>query len=372
MVCAVCEDEYYLAPLGCSPCSESSTATLVAIIFAGIVALAAVVTWIVSECCSSTGATKKELTDESDCSIELELDDEADESNFSIDLELDDAKGWTGDDIELDASDYQQQSGGMDRDLQADVTGFVDSIAGGAVGDAAGSLELDTGFIEDTGDSLRKAASGASEDLERAASGISDMVKATLNSDAIQAGAQAFEKGISVLTTINDKVMSSMGHFKIVFGVLQIISTFLSSFEVPWPSVFESWTQSIQFVNLRIFDVASVQCMRPESNFYNKLLMQIYSPIILFIGLWVALKFRIWKSVRKDPNDMFKLAKIKMKLESQHMFAFLFLLFVVYPGAHHALYCVMHAQSGYSVLRQMWCCRRFCHNHENIQVLANR
>ena len=72
--------------------------------------------------------------------------------------------------------------------------------------------------------------------------------------------------------------------------------------------------------------------MRPESDYYDKLLMQMVTPIVLTAGLWAALKFRIWRSVCRDPNDMFKLAKIKMKLESQHMFAFLFLLFVVYPG----------------------------------------
>ena len=302
MVCAVCAEEYFLAPSGCLPCSDASATTLVAIIFTGVAAAAAVLAWITAECCGKDPSKTEEI-DESNISIELE------------ELEGNDTKGWT---------DHEQKSGNTDQASPSVEQGDFN------LDNAVGSIKNTAGDIAD----LAEGAAGDIADLaEGAADDIVNMAEVAFNSDAVQAGIQAFQKGFSVLTMVKDKIMSSMGHFKIVFGVLQIISTFLSSLAVPWPSFFESWAESIQFVNLGVFDVASVQCMRPESDYYDKLLMQMVTPILLTACLWGALKFRVWRSVCKDPNDMFKLARLKMKIGSQHMFVFLFLLFVVYPGA---------------------------------------
>ena len=104
-----------------------------------------------------------------------------------------------------------------------------------------------------------------------------------------------------------------MGQLKILFGVFQIVSTFLDSFSVDWPDAFVKFSDTIQFVNFGIFDVDSLTC-ETGGNFYDKMLMQVFGPIILTVLLVSVAQLRIWRAVAK-----FGVAKaIKKKITIQN------------------------------------------------------
>ena len=127
---------------------------------------------------------------------------------------------------------------------------------------------------------------------------------------------------------LQKNMSKSLGQFKILFTTLQIVSTFVTNFDVPWPDVFVSWVESIQIVNLELFDVASIQCMRPSTDFYSRLVMQVTSPILVSVMLYVVYKLR---TAFASAASSLKREAI-LRVESQHMFAFLFVLFVCYVG----------------------------------------
>ena len=106
-----------------------------------------------------------------------------------------------------------------------------------------------------------------------------------------------------------------MGQLKILFGVFQIVSTFLGTFSVEWPAAFEDFIDSIQFVNFGVFDVDSLTCNNPESNFYHKLVMQIFGPIGLALLLFGVAWLRIRHAVGK--YGVAKAAKKKITIENQ-------------------------------------------------------
>ena len=141
---------------------------------------------------------------------------------------------------------------------------------------------------------------------------------------------------VDFIKMLKKKVWDAMGELKIVIGVFQIIGTFLSSLEVPWPDIFTTWMQKLEVFNLGMFDVASVQCMYPNSNFYNKLILQISGPIIFAISILVAEQLRVWwvKKHCKFTGSAYTATIIRHRhtIENQHIFGFTVLLFVIFPG----------------------------------------
>ena len=47
-----------------------------------------------------------------------------------------------------------------------------------------------------------------------------------------------------------------MGQLKILFGVFQIVSTFLGTFSVEWPAAFEDFIDSIIYLESRIITLS--------------------------------------------------------------------------------------------------------------------
>ena len=175
------------------------------------------------------------------------------ENSGAPSLGIDDATSLFADEgMQLDQTDDQKQA-------------ILDK-AEEAVSDKIDSL------IPDSSDNITRT-------LTDAVSGAHDMAQSVSGSavEEIQETVQKFAAVAEFAEAIKSKIAASMGQLKILFGVLQIISTFLDSFEVSWPSFFVDWSNSIQFVNLAIFDVTSIQCMFPDSDFYDKLLMQVFA-----------------------------------------------------------------------------------------------
>ena len=268
ILCAVCDHEHYLAPNGCLACSGISIVTLAAIIIVGFTVLAALLTWLVATC---------------DSRVEGE---ESDESLFSIELDIssDDNNGSATEDELL--LNHQANSG----DVGVPSMQMLTPV----------ELKLEPGIFVNNLPGVKSEES------------VKPLTKCRV-----------------LLNLLKDRISGSMGHFKIMFGVLQIVSTFISNFDVPWPNVFISWCEFAQVTNVEVYDVANLQCSFPKSDFYNKLVIQIITPVVLVLCLFAAARIRIWRKASRGTSTPLK---TKTKIENQHMFAFLFLLFVIYPG----------------------------------------
>ena len=168
-----------------------------------------------------------------------------------------------------------------------------------------------------------------------------------------QTAVDVVDKGIDVVSSVEEAVehasialkagkavqqwlSQSLGQFKIIILNLQIVSTFVENFNVDWPEEFISWSEAMQVVNLGVFDVASLQCWRPSTDFYSKLVFQVTTPISFAGCVFVVMKARTWTCSSTSTADQMSPRRL-IEIESQHVFIFLVLLFVVYAGVSSTL-----------------------------------
>lgn len=382
-LCAVCADDYYLAPEGCLSCTGVSQALIFVIVALSLVLIAILVLWIVNKCTgddeldgtdvamsaqdtlqscqaesrrieellvTSTGAEAVALQAQLDASRqdeaaaqeqvdaeqeEREQDEQNEDSEPPVDLESHEASALSESNTGLPDDTMSEQK---IEELKETTGQKLDELTGGN-----NSFVSDTiGVAKDQLDNAtQKAVDAASSGMDQASS----LFKAAAENINIAASAEHVLKFAEQCKTW---VEESFGQFKIVFSTLQvphtyhihhlcclqIVSTFLENFQVPWPSMFTSWIESIQIVNLAVFDVVSVQCMRPSTDFYSKLQASILFPIVLSIIIFGIAKCRVGtcrgSSIEQHHSE--SRHKEVMKIQSQHMFAFLLLLFVCYAG----------------------------------------
>ena len=159
-----------------------------------------------------------------------------------------------------------------------------------------------------------------------------DNLAASAQASSIPQTVLSKAKAISDSTKgVREFISAQLGQFKILYTTLQIVATFLANYEVPWPDFFVSWVESIQMVNIGIFDVTSVQCYFTGVTFYDNLNTQMALPLVVSATIFLCAKIRMHlKEIM--PNSSVE-ARERKRVESQHMFAFLFLLFIVYAGA---------------------------------------
>ena len=59
-----------------------------------------------------------------------------------------------------------------------------------------------------------------------------------------------------------------------------------------------------RFVNLGIFDVDSLQCARPSSDFYSRVVMQVAGPILISLMIFAVAKLRTWQAASEPDAEL--------------------------------------------------------------------
>ena len=249
--------------------------------------------------------TSNEDVEEDDESLGLQdgnelLEFEMEDPDELLEFEMDDAhalsESFSGQaEPELDTTDEQKQA-----QLESAVS-------------AVGGKSMDNPLSK-VSDKAVKVAADAKDEINGFAAKIKD-------SNIMQAGAGALGMVMKLKGMIEDFMNKALGQLKIMFGTLQIVTTFIGTFEVEWPEVFTNWSESLQVVNLGVFDVASVQCYNSGTDFYSKVTTQAVFPLVIGVLIFGVAKLRIctWalRYNRPIPHQR------AMHIESQHMFAFL-------------------------------------------------
>lgn len=112
---------------------------------------------------------------------------------------------------------------------------------------------------------------------------------------------------------------------KILTSYFQVVVPFKNNYSVPWPRFFVDFLSSLSIVNLGLGQILTLDCVWPETNFYDQLLLMTLTPILLLL---VNLA---WFLIRSKSSCQATGQKLN-KLVVFHLKPAILLLFVVYPG----------------------------------------
>ena len=131
----------------------------------------------------------------------------------------------------------------------------------------------------------------------------------------------AHQELVTKLVSFRAQVFSML---KILMSYFQVLVTF-KTFSVPWPAFFLDFLSSLAIVNLGLGQILTLDCMRPETNFYDQLLLMTLTPILLLLAnlAWFLLRCKASRQVTGHELNRLKAFHLKLTI---------LLLFVVYPG----------------------------------------
>ena len=336
-VCAVCTSGYYLTSQGCVACGNTLTTAIVVTVILGALAIGLMSFWLVVACRQQSSRNADGAKSARWFRQQHVL--QADAAGQRVGA-VGDAGSTVGDWFREQPSSNADdaKSAGWFRQ-QADPSL---ELSDRSESDIDSPTECGANVVP-LGEEEQPAVENPSYDIDLSAG-----VTGILTDSAVEVATEAAKTVTDFVTTLKTKLWDSVGQFKILFGVLQIISSFIDSFTVPWPDIFVSWIASIQFVNFGIFDVDSLGCVSPDSNFYTKVQMQVFGPILIGLTIFGVAKLRIWianqipasapasASARSLSENENKANAMGIRIVNQHMFAFFFFLFLIYAGKEHS------------------------------------
>ena len=117
----------------------------------------------------------------------------------------------------------------------------------------------------------------------------------------------------------------------------EIVSTFLKSLDVPWPSVFGAAMSRISLVNLNLVELPAAACLHPSPSFYsqfNGYTLGLLAALGLSVTTWLLGKFVVAPLALRGmaaPERAERLARLSSTALSRTLLT----LYLVYPGALH-------------------------------------
>ena len=109
---------------------------------------------------------------------------------------------------------------------------------------------------------------------------------------------------------------------KILFSYFQVLEPFKTNFSVPWPTFFVDFLSSLSIVNLGLGQILTLDCVWPDTNFYDQLLLMTLTPILLLLANLAWFLLRSCQALGQKLNG----------LVAFHLKLAIVLLFLVYPG----------------------------------------
>ena len=113
---------------------------------------------------------------------------------------------------------------------------------------------------------------------------------------------------------------------KILMSYFQVLVPFKTNFSVPWPPFFVGFLSSLAIVNLGLGQILTLDCMRPETNFYDQLILMTLTPILFLLANLACFLLRSKAFGQVTGQELNRLMVVHLKIT-------IFVLFLVYPGA---------------------------------------
>ena len=92
------------------------------------------------------------------------------------------------------------------------------------------------------------------------------------------------------------------GAFKILVGLGQVLTSFVRTFEIPWPGSFHRVFEYCGFTNLAPFAFPGFACLFRNMDFYTTTLVYFATPLLLAAYMLIAYRTLLWWVRSREHN----------------------------------------------------------------------
>ena len=148
------------------------------------------------------------------------------------------------------------------------------------------------------------------------------------------------EASNNIFERLDDLLDTLQGFTKILVNLYQIVSTFLKSLDVPWPSVFVGMMSKVNLVNLNLTRLPKAACLNPAIDYYQAFqgyTLGLACAMALLMALYVFGK-RVVAPITLRGLDGEEYTRRVSQFTSGMLNKTLLVLYFVYPGVSVAIF----------------------------------